>query len=92
MDNPRLVHGNVIPMGIPCETFHGIGWDRHTLLWDGNRTDKYVPWTTLSITFYRTRELLLYFATKNLFTAKTSSASAKIGNATIPESPTKENL
>jgi len=32
MDNPRLVHGNVIPMG----------WDRHKLLWDGNGTDKYV--------------------------------------------------
>jgi len=23
----RLVHGNVIPMGIPCETSHGMGWD-----------------------------------------------------------------
>ena len=30
MDNPKLVHGNVIPMEIP--------WDRHKLLWDG--TDK----------------------------------------------------
>jgi len=27
----------------------GIGWDRHKLLWDGNGTDKYVPWTTLLI-------------------------------------------
>jgi len=26
-----------------------MGWDRHKLLWDGNETDKYVPWTTLSI-------------------------------------------
>jgi len=24
-----------------------MGWDRHKLLWDGNGTDKYVPWTTL---------------------------------------------
>ena len=24
-----------------------MGWDRHKLLWD--RTDKYVPWTTLPI-------------------------------------------
>jgi len=24
-------------------------WDRHKLLWDGNGTDKYVPWTTLQI-------------------------------------------
>jgi len=24
-------------------------WDRHKLLWDGNGTDKYVPWTTLVI-------------------------------------------
>ena len=24
-------------------------WDRHKLLWDGNGTDKYVPWTTLWI-------------------------------------------
>jgi len=32
--------------------FHGnrpMGWDRHKLLWDGNGTDKYVPWTTLTI-------------------------------------------
>jgi len=27
-----------------------MGWDRHKLLWDGNGTDKYVPWTTLEIT------------------------------------------
>jgi len=26
-----------------------MGWDRHKLLWDGNGTDKYVPWTTLQI-------------------------------------------
>jgi len=26
----------------------GIGRDRHKLLWDGNGTDKYVPWTTLA--------------------------------------------
>jgi len=25
-----------------------MGWDRHKLLWDGNGTNKYVPWTTLS--------------------------------------------
>jgi len=51
MDNPRLVLGNVIPMGIPWETSHGMGWgrDSHELLWDGNETDKYVPWTTLAI-------------------------------------------
>jgi len=24
-------------------------WDRHKLLWDGNGTDKYVPWTTLKL-------------------------------------------
>ena len=45
----RLVHGNVIPMGIPWETSHGIGWDRHKLLWDGNGTDKFVPWTSLGL-------------------------------------------
>jgi len=22
-----------------------MGWDRHQLLWDGNGTNKYVPWT-----------------------------------------------
>jgi len=27
MDNPRFVHGNVIPMGIPLETSHGMGWN-----------------------------------------------------------------
>jgi len=27
----------------------GMAWDRHKLLWDGNGTDKYVPWTTLGI-------------------------------------------
>jgi len=27
----------------------GIGWGRHKLLWDGNGTDKYVPWTTVLI-------------------------------------------
>jgi len=36
-------------MGIPWETSHGMGWDRHKLLWDGNGTDKYVPWTNLAI-------------------------------------------
>jgi len=43
MDNPRLLHWNVIPMGIPLETFHGMGRDGHELLWDGNGTHKYVP-------------------------------------------------
>jgi len=28
----------------------GMGWDRHKLLWDGNGTAKYVPWTTLALT------------------------------------------
>ena len=32
----RLVRGNVIPMGIPLETSHGMGRDRHKLLWEGN--------------------------------------------------------
>jgi len=27
----------------------GMGRDRQQLLWDGNGTDKYVPWTTLRI-------------------------------------------
>jgi len=45
----RLVHGNGIPMGIPWETSHGMGWNRHKLLWDGNGTDKDVPWTTLGL-------------------------------------------
>jgi len=36
-------------MGIPWETSHGMGWDRHKLLWDGNGTDKYVSWTTLDL-------------------------------------------
>jgi len=36
-------------MGIPWETSHGMGWDRHKLLWDGNGTDKYVPWITLGL-------------------------------------------
>jgi len=27
-----------------------MAWDRHKLLLDGNGTDKYVPWTTLSTT------------------------------------------
>ena len=26
-----------------------VEWDRHKLLWDGNGTDKYVPWTTLVV-------------------------------------------
>jgi len=49
MHNSRLVHGIVIPMGIRLITSHGLGRDRHELLWDGNGTDKYVPWTTLEI-------------------------------------------
>ena len=32
MEKCRLVHGNVIPMGIPWETSHGMGRDRHKLL------------------------------------------------------------
>jgi len=39
----RLVRGNAIPIGIQRETSHGMGWDRHKLLWDGNGTDKNVP-------------------------------------------------
>jgi len=39
-------------MGIPWETSHGMGWDRYKLLWDGNGTDKYVPWTTLVFLSY----------------------------------------
>jgi len=35
MDKPRVVHGNVILMGIPWETSHRMGWDRHKLLWVG---------------------------------------------------------
>jgi len=31
-----------------CHSY-GMRWDRHKLLWDGNGTDKYVPWTTLEI-------------------------------------------
>jgi len=38
---------------IPWETSHGMGWDRHKLLWDGNGTDKYVPWTTLAVELTR---------------------------------------
>jgi len=45
----QVVHGNVIPMGIPWETSHGTGWDTHKLLWDGNGTDKHVLWTTLGL-------------------------------------------
>jgi len=26
-----------------------MGWDRHKLLWDGNGTDKYFPWTSLGL-------------------------------------------
>jgi len=36
-------------MGIPWESSHGMGRDRHKLLWDENGADKYVPWTTLDI-------------------------------------------
>ena len=60
MDNPRLVHGNVIPMGIPWD---GMRWDRHKLLWDG--TDKYVPWTTLAIIVLRSTTRCL--TTQNAF-------------------------
>jgi len=52
MDNPRLVHGNAIPTGIPWETSHGMGRDRHKLLCDGNGTDKYVPRTTLHVSMW----------------------------------------
>jgi len=46
-------------MGIPWETSHGMGRDRHKLLWDGNGTDKYFPWTTLTIAqIYCTRASL----------------------------------
>jgi len=29
--------------------WEGMGCDRHKLLWDGNGTDKDVPWTTLGL-------------------------------------------
>jgi len=34
-----------------------MGWDRHKLLWDGNGTDKYVPWTTLVMRFLNAAKL-----------------------------------
>jgi len=40
------------------ETSHGMGRDRHKLLWDGNGTDKYVPWTTLAVTTSLTGDAL----------------------------------
>jgi len=43
-------------MSFLCES-HGkrpMGWDGLKLLWDGNRTDKYVLWTTLAITAHNT--------------------------------------
>jgi len=36
-------------MSFLWETSHGMGWDRHKLLWDGNGTDNYVQWTTFQI-------------------------------------------
>jgi len=61
MDNPRLVHGNVIPMGIPWETSHGMGWVG---------TDKYVPWTTLrigSLKHLKNPAVLKYFLSFRIF-------------------------
>ena len=43
--------GMSMGMGFLWES-HGkrpMGWDRHKLLWGGNGTDKYVPWTTLGL-------------------------------------------
>jgi len=34
-----------------------MGWDRYKLLWDGNGTDKYVPWTTLRISHCGTQSI-----------------------------------
>jgi len=42
-----VLPGLSIGMSFLWETSHGMAWDRHKLLWDGNGTDKYVPWTTL---------------------------------------------
>ena len=36
-------------MGMPFLWERPMGWDRHKLLWDGNRTDKYIPWKTLGL-------------------------------------------
>jgi len=48
-------YGN--PMGnVPWD---GIGRNRHKLLWDGNGTDKYVPWLTLCITVLQHMATLL---------------------------------
>ena len=47
----HLLAGLSMGMGFLWES-HGkrrMGWDRHKLLWDGNGTDKYVPWTTLGL-------------------------------------------
>jgi len=49
-DNPRLAHGNVIPMGIPWETSHGMGPDRHKLQWE---------WTTLRIEYWLIKTSLI---------------------------------
>ena len=49
MDNPRVVHGNAIPMGIPWETSYGMSRDGTGINCYGNVTDKYVQWTTLEM-------------------------------------------
>ena len=43
----RLVHGNAIPMGIPRETSHGMGWDSTHLCfpWDSE-----IEWECQNVT------------------------------------------
>ena len=73
----RLVCGKVIPMGIQREMSHGMGWDRHKLLWEGNGTEKMSheqPWLynsnvdmaviTAVMMIYLYVLLLLYFCFK----------------------------
>jgi len=51
LETAELFPGLSMGMSFLWES-HGkrpMGWDRHKMLWDGNGTAKYVPWTTLVI-------------------------------------------
>ena len=43
----RLVHGNVIPMGIPWERSHGMGWDSTHLYF---LLDSEIEWECQTVT------------------------------------------
>jgi len=64
-----------------------MGWDRHILLWDGNGTDKYVPWTTLEKSSHVCAASRQHVRISNDNAQTNSTGERKTAKAVVQSSP-----